>query len=370
MLVIEQMIDEIARTLALDPLVVRRRNYYGAAPRNVTHYGQYVEDNILDTAHRPARGDAAAIARVASEIAHWNAANTIDQARPRDDAGEVRHLVQRDRVQPGRRARPRLYRRHACCSITAAPRWGRASTRRSHRSSRTNSACRSRAYARARPTRARCRTRPRPRRRAAPTSTARLRRPLRRRCAQRLVEHACKVYGVAAEQVRFANGEVEHRRASACRSRISCSRAYQARVSLSATGFYATPKMHWDRSRLNGRPFFYFAYGVAVSEVAVDTLTGETQLLARRHPARRRHVAQSRDRSRPDRGRFPAGRRLAHERGALVEREGRTARRTRRRRTRFRVCATGRCMRTCASSSTSRIAKTRSIVRRPSASRR
>jgi xanthine dehydrogenase large subunit len=55
--------------------------------------------------------------------------------------------------------------------------------------------------------------------------------------------------------------------------------AYLARVQLSSTGFYSTPKIHWDRSRFNGRPFFYFAYGAAVSEVAVDTLSGETQLL-------------------------------------------------------------------------------------------
>jgi xanthine dehydrogenase large subunit len=55
--------------------------------------------------------------------------------------------------------------------------------------------------------------------------------------------------------------------------------AYTARISLSATGFYRTPKIHWDRATLVGRPFFYFAYGAAVSEVAVDTLTGETRLL-------------------------------------------------------------------------------------------
>ena len=48
-----------------------------------------------------------------------------------------------------------------------------------------------------------------------------------------------------------------------------------ARISLSATGFYKTPKIHYDRTTGKGRPFFYFAYGAAVSEVTVDTLTGE-----------------------------------------------------------------------------------------------
>lgn len=55
--------------------------------------------------------------------------------------------------------------------------------------------------------------------------------------------------------------------------------AYLARISLSSTGFYRTPKIHWDKATNTGRPFFYFAYGAAVSEVAIDTLTGETQLL-------------------------------------------------------------------------------------------
>jgi xanthine dehydrogenase large subunit len=55
--------------------------------------------------------------------------------------------------------------------------------------------------------------------------------------------------------------------------------AYQARISLSSTGFYATPKIVWDRVRGTGRPFFYFAYGAAVTEVVIDRLTGENRIL-------------------------------------------------------------------------------------------
>jgi xanthine dehydrogenase large subunit len=51
--------------------------------------------------------------------------------------------------------------------------------------------------------------------------------------------------------------------------------AYMARVHLSAAGFYKTPKIHWDRARGQGRPFLYYAYGASVSEVSIDTLTGE-----------------------------------------------------------------------------------------------
>jgi xanthine dehydrogenase large subunit len=51
--------------------------------------------------------------------------------------------------------------------------------------------------------------------------------------------------------------------------------AYYDRVQLSAAGFYKTPRIHWDRKAGRGRPFYYFAYGAAVSEVSIDTLTGE-----------------------------------------------------------------------------------------------
>jgi xanthine dehydrogenase large subunit len=59
-----------------------------------------------------------------------------------------------------------------------------------------------------------------------------------------------------------------------------CRRAHLARVSLAATGFYATPKLHYDRATHRGRPFLYFAYGAALSEVVIDTLTGEHRVVA------------------------------------------------------------------------------------------
>jgi xanthine dehydrogenase large subunit len=59
-----------------------------------------------------------------------------------------------------------------------------------------------------------------------------------------------------------------------------CRRAHLARVSLAATGFYSTPKIHYDRKTHRGRPFLYFAYGAALSEVAIDTLTGEHKVVA------------------------------------------------------------------------------------------
>ena len=54
---------------------------------------------------------------------------------------------------------------------------------------------------------------------------------------------------------------------------------YMGRVSLSSTGYYKTPKLHWDGAAMRGRPFFYFSYGAAAAEVAIDTLTGESRVL-------------------------------------------------------------------------------------------
>jgi xanthine dehydrogenase large subunit len=51
------------------------------------------------------------------------------------------------------------------------------------------------------------------------------------------------------------------------------------RVPLSATGYFATPRITWDRATASGQPFLYFAYGASCSEVAIDTLTGETKVL-------------------------------------------------------------------------------------------
>jgi xanthine dehydrogenase large subunit len=54
--------------------------------------------------------------------------------------------------------------------------------------------------------------------------------------------------------------------------------AYEERLSLSATGYYRTPNIFWDAQTGKGRPFYYYAYGAAVSEVEVDGFTGSFQL--------------------------------------------------------------------------------------------
>jgi xanthine dehydrogenase large subunit len=94
---------------------------------------------------------------------------------------------------------------------------------------------------------------------------------------RRLVAFATGEYGVAEDAVAFEYERIligEHVRTFP----ELIMEAYLARVSLSATGFYRTPKIHYDRGTARGRPFLYFAYGAAVSEVEVDTLTGEYRI--------------------------------------------------------------------------------------------
>ena len=90
----------------------------------------------------------------------------------------------------------------------------------------------------------------------------------------RLVDFAAAHWNVGKEQVTFLANEV-HIGDERLPFDAFIKQAYLARVHLSAAGFYKTPDIHWDRAAGKGRPFYYYAYGAACSEVSVDTLTGE-----------------------------------------------------------------------------------------------
>ena len=94
----------------------------------------------------------------------------------------------------------------------------------------------------------------------------------------RMAAHLAGLHQVDAGAVRFEGGRVIVAEASYSFAEAA-QMAYAARVSLSSTGFYATPKVQWDRIKGHGRPFFYFAYGAALTEVVIDTLTGENRIL-------------------------------------------------------------------------------------------
>jgi xanthine dehydrogenase large subunit len=99
-----------------------------------------------------------------------------------------------------------------------------------------------------------------------------------RQLRERLAAFAAAQWGGDADAVRFDGGLVHVQGRSLPFAEV-VNLAYFARVQLWSDGFYATPGLSWDRQTLQGRPFYYFAYGAAVSEVLVDTLTGEWRLL-------------------------------------------------------------------------------------------
>ena len=94
----------------------------------------------------------------------------------------------------------------------------------------------------------------------------------------RLIAYAAERYHVGREQVVFEANRVRIGNAEKSFPDL-VGEAYLARVSLSSTGFYATPGIAYDRETASGTPFYYFAYGAACSEVVIDTLTGEYKLL-------------------------------------------------------------------------------------------
>ncbi len=99
---------------------------------------------------------------------------------------------------------------------------------------------------------------------------------------QRMIAFAAEHFGAAPGEIEFADSTVRIAKPGSNQvvsfgelARL----CYLGRVSLSSTGYYKTPKIHWDGAKMKGRPFFYFAYGAAAAEVAVDTLTGESRVL-------------------------------------------------------------------------------------------
>jgi xanthine dehydrogenase large subunit len=276
MLVIERILDDVARTLDLDPLDVRRRNYYGIGTRDTTPYGQRVEDNILDAITDRLEASSDYRARRAA-LTEWNKGSDIVKrgialtpvkfgisfnAAHFNQAGALVHIYTDGTLlinHGGTEMGQGLYTKVA---QVVANEFGlplsavRTSTTDTSKVPNTSATAAS----------------------SGADLNGKAAQAAARILRERLVAHASARHKVAANKVRFADGHVRIGK-QRITFRELVTEAYMARVSLSSTGYYSTPKIHWDRSRFNGRPFFYFAYGAAVSEVAVDTLSGETQLL-------------------------------------------------------------------------------------------
>jgi xanthine dehydrogenase large subunit len=276
MMVIEGVLDNVARVLGHDPLDVRRINLYGTQDRNVTHYGQVVEGNvlpaILDRLERSSD-----YRRRRADVNRWNAAEPVIKrglaltpvkfgiaftSTIFNQAGALLQVYTDGTVllnHGGTEMGQGLYIKVA--QVVAAElglplsaiRLSATDTSKVPNTSATAASSGSDLNGK-----------------AAQAAAAAIR--------QRLADLAGALHGVAPEDVRFADGYV-HAGARRVPFADLARAAHEARVSLSATGFYRTPKIQWNKQTQVGRPFYYFAFGAAVAEVAVDTFTGETQLL-------------------------------------------------------------------------------------------
>ncbi|MBO21823.1 MAG: xanthine dehydrogenase molybdopterin binding subunit [Rhodospirillaceae bacterium] len=95
---------------------------------------------------------------------------------------------------------------------------------------------------------------------------------------ERMTGVAAKIFDTAPEQIEFRQNRVYANNESMSFAELAAE-TYNRRVQLSAAGFYSTPGLHWDAKALVGNPFYYFTYGAAIAEVVIDTLTGESRVL-------------------------------------------------------------------------------------------
>jgi xanthine dehydrogenase large subunit len=277
----EVLLDSIARELKLDPLAVRKANFYGTTSRNVTPYGQVIDDNVIQelvdelerTSGYAARRAAATAFNATSPVLKRGVALTPVKfgisfnVVHLNQAGALVHvytdgsaLVNHGGTEMGQGLNTKVAQvvAHELGIPMASVRCTASDTHKVANTSAT----------------------------AASTGSdlnGKAAQDAARQIRQRLAAFAAQKYGCAAEDVRFANGEVTVAAGSPGMQTMPfvdlVQAAYMARVQLWSDGFYATPGLSWDREKMQGHPFYYFAYGAAMSEVVVDTLTGESKVL-------------------------------------------------------------------------------------------
>jgi xanthine dehydrogenase large subunit len=276
MIAIEAVIDAIARHLKLDALEVRRRNFYGIDERNVTHYRMTVEDNIIAelvtelerSSDYQARKRAIAKANLTSPIVKRGIALTPVKfgisftATHFNQAGALVHVYSDGSVllnHGGLEMGQGLYTKVA---QVVADEFGLPLTAIKVTATDTAKVPNTSATAAS----------------SGSDLNGKAAQAAARIIRGRMVDFLAAKYGIDIAAVRFADGLVLLGD-QAISFADAARQTWFARISLSSTGFYATPKIHYDPKTMMGRPFFYFAYGAAVSEVAIDTLTGENKLL-------------------------------------------------------------------------------------------
>jgi xanthine dehydrogenase large subunit len=276
MLAIENLIDEIARRIGKDPLEVRKLNYYGTESRNVTPYHQAIEDNIIHELTAEIETSSAYVAR-RREIDSWNRVEPVLKKGLSfaplkfgisfttlflNQAGALVHVYTDGSVQMNHGGTEMGQGLHTKIAQIVAEEFqidvGRVRITATTTAKVPNTSATAAS--------------------AGTDLNGMAAQAAAREIKNRLIAFAARHFQVPTASVRFAGNRVEAGGTSLSFAEL-VGLAYKARVSLSSTGFYRTPLINYDRNTASGRPFFYFAYGCAVAEVLVDTLTGEYKVL-------------------------------------------------------------------------------------------
>jgi xanthine dehydrogenase large subunit len=273
-LAIEMIVDGIARRLGVDALTVRQRNFYREG-HDLTPYGQQVEDNLLRPLTDRLIETSGYHARRA-EITAFNAGSPVLKKGLAltpvkfgisfnvvhlNQAGALVHvytdgsvLVNHGGTEMGQGLNTKVAQVVAHeLSIPAAS--VRASATDTSKVANTSAT-------------------------AASTGSdlnGKAAQDAARKIKRRLMPLAARLLGCGEDALVFDGGEVRGG-GQAVGFKELVAKAYLERIQLWSDGFYATPGLHWDRAKLQGKPFYYYAFGAAVAEVLVDTLTGETRV--------------------------------------------------------------------------------------------
>jgi xanthine dehydrogenase large subunit len=276
-IVIEAILGDIARHLGLDALDVRRRNLYGEHTRNITHYQMKVEDNILDPLITALEASCHYRQRRQS-LATWNAQSPVIKrglaltpvkfgisftATLFNQAGALVHVYTDGSVQLNHGGTEMGQGLHTKVMQVVADELGVPFERVRCTATETGKVPNASATAAS----------------SGTDLNGRAAQFAARNIRDNLAAFVAGLDGCGAGAVDFRDGQVTSPKTTRQFDDV-VRMAYANRIQLWSDGFYRTPKIHYDKTTLTGRPFYYFSYGAACTEVAIDTLTGETRLLA------------------------------------------------------------------------------------------
>ncbi|QIG49676.1 xanthine dehydrogenase molybdopterin binding subunit [Nordella sp. HKS 07] len=274
MMLAERMMDNIAHRLGADPLDVRKRNFYGPR-RDRTPYGMKVADNIIaeivseleKTSDYRARREAIKAFNAENRILKKGLALTPVKFGISftlihlNQAGALVHLYTDGSVHLNHGGTEMGQGLYIKVAQVVAEEFGIEPGRVKITATTTGK------VPNTSPTAAS----------AGSDLNGMAARDAASRIRKRLIDFAAREWHVAADQIRFEKGRVIIGNQSMSLGELA-KRAHQARIQLSSTGFYATPGITWNRDKVEGKPFYYFAYGASCSEVTIDTLTGEMRV--------------------------------------------------------------------------------------------